>query len=68
MVNINNNHWTTVFYNDKNGQPINNYTINPISITNNNNVLEKNKIKEINNYLEDTNVIKIKKEIIFGMK
>ena len=50
------------FFNDKNGKPINNYTINPISITNNKNELEKKKIKEINNYLEDINVIKIKKE------
>ena len=39
---------------------INNYTINPISITNNKEELEIKKIKEINNYLEDTNVIKIK--------
>ena len=45
LVNINNNHWTTAFYNDKNGQPINNYTINLISITNNENELENNKIK-----------------------
>jgi len=61
LVNINNNHWTTAFFNDKNRQPINNYIIQPISITNNKNELEKN-IKEINNYLEDSNVIKIKKE------
>ena len=62
LVNINNNHWTTAFFNDNNGQLTNNYIINPISITNNKNELEKNKIKDINNYLEDTNVIKIKKE------
>ena len=62
LVNINNNHWTGAFFDDKNGQPINNYAINPISITNNKNELEKMKIKEINNYFEDTNVMKIKKE------
>ena len=27
LVNINNNHWTTAFLNEKNGQPINNYII-----------------------------------------
>ena len=63
FVNINNNHWTTGYFNDKNGLPINNYTINPISITNNKNQLEKKKTKEFNNYLEATNVIKIKKGI-----
>ena len=56
LVNINNNHWTIAYFNDKNGQPITNYTINPISITNNKEELEIKKIKEINNYLEDTNV------------
>ena len=38
---------------------INNYTINPISITNNKEELEIKKIKEINNYLEDTKCYKI---------
>ena len=60
LVNVNNNHLSTSYFNDKNGQPINNYTINSISIITNKNELEKKKIKEINNYLEDTNVIKIK--------
>ena len=36
--------------------------INPNSITINKNELEKKKIKEINNFLKDTNVIKIKEE------
>ena len=30
LLNKNKNHWTTAFLNDKNGQPNNNYTINPI--------------------------------------
>ena len=45
LVNINNNHWTTAFFNEKNRQPINNYIIQPISITNKKNELEK-KIKK----------------------
>ena len=47
LVNINNNHWTTAFFNDKNGQLINNYIIQPISITNNKNELEKNIKKKL---------------------
>ena len=46
LVNINNN-WTTAFFNDKNGQLINNYIIQPISITNNKNELEKNIKKKL---------------------
>ena len=42
LVNINNNHWTTAYFNDKNGQPINNYIINPISLINNKKELKKN--------------------------
>ena len=62
LVNINNNHWTTAFYNDKNGLPIDNYIINPISLINNKNELEKKISKVNNNYSKDTNLIKIKKE------
>jgi len=45
LININNNHWTTAYFNDKNGQPINNYIINPISLINNKKELKKKSVK-----------------------
>ena len=60
LVNINNNHWTTAYFNDKNGQPINNYIINPISLINNKKELIKKNNKINNIYLDDDNLIKIK--------